>query len=320
MDKRKFTIEPAVIGEGVLVCDTAVPKTGKTIKPTLDILWVETGKKVSAKEFVFTCTENREIKDPAVYTVSAAPKNGNQNFTIAEGVEHEASLIVTEKTNLLSKAKVTLNPSGYYYTGDAIVPAKGSYTLTLNGKTLVEDTDYVVDSVLNNVNPGTATIVFVADNFNAAGISGTKTATFKILKGVDITNDEKLSVGIKDSTVPYAKGGARPQVTVSYNGYRLTSGTDYTVSWTNNTAVKTDLSTGKNPTLTIKGKGNFAGSTVRYFKIGKKPFNDPGLTVIVSDVPRSAVYGRPGFILHMALMVCFIYKGLPEKGRYPLRI
>lgn len=84
--------------------------------------------------------------------------------------------------------------------------------------------DYVVDSVLNNVNLGTATIVFVADNFNAAGISGTKTATFKILKGVDITNDEKLSVGIKDSTVPYAKGGARPQVTVrglgNYGGLR----------------------------------------------------------------------------------------------------
>lgn len=76
----------------------------------------------------------------------------------------------------------------------------------------------------------------------------------------------------------------------------MTEGTDYTVSWTNNTAVKTDLSTGKNPTLTIKGKGNFAGSTVRCFKIGKKPFNDPGLTVIVSDVPRSAVYGRPGFV------------------------
>lgn len=103
-----------MIGEDVLVCDTAVPKTGKTIKPTLDILWVETGKKVSAKEFVFTCTENREIKDPAVYTVSAAPKNGNPNFTIAEGVEHEASLIVTEKTNLLSKAKVTVRGLGNY--------------------------------------------------------------------------------------------------------------------------------------------------------------------------------------------------------------
>lgn len=120
-----------MIGEDVLVCDTAVPKTGKTIKPTLDILWVETGKKVSAKEFVFTCTENREIKDPAVYTVSAAPKNGNPNFTIAEGVEHEASLIVTEKTNLLSKAKVTLNPSGYYYTGMPLSRQKEAIPLPL---------------------------------------------------------------------------------------------------------------------------------------------------------------------------------------------
>lgn len=275
----KFTIEPAVIGEDVLLCDTAVTKTGKTINPTLDVLWAGTGKKVSTKEFVFACTENREIKEPGVYTVSAAPKNGNPNFTIAEGVNNEASLIVTEKTNLLSKAKVTLDPSRYYYNGDAIIPEKGSYALTLNGKPLAEDTDYVVDCVLNNVNPGSAVIVFVAKDSDAAGISGTKTAAFKILKGTDITNDEKLSVGIKESSVPYAKGGAIPQVTVSYNGHRLTSGTDYTVKYGKNKAV----TNGKTAEVTVSGKGNFKGKKIVNFEITSQTITALSANILIDD-------------------------------------
>ncbi|MCR5178865.1 MAG: hypothetical protein K6C95_07780, partial [Lachnospiraceae bacterium] len=282
--KVKFAIEPAVIGEDVLVYNTAVAKTGKAIKPTLNILWAATGKKVPAKQFVFTCADNTVIKDPAVYTVAAAPKKGNPNFTVAEGVKNEASLTVTEKTNLLSKANVTLTPSKYYYTGDAIIPEKGSYSLTLNGTPLAEDADYVIDRVLNNVNPGSATIVFAAKSSDAAGIPGTKTATFKILKGVDITNDEKLSVEIKDSVIPYAKGGAKPQVMVSYNGHRLTSGTDYTVKYEKNNAV----TSGNTAEIAVIGKGKFKGKKTVNFEITSQKISALSGNILINDKVGSA--------------------------------
>nr|MCR5508019.1 hypothetical protein [Lachnospiraceae bacterium] len=180
------------------------------------------------------------------------------------------------------------------YSGTAIEQDPASFKLTLDkGSTVIPYFAYDV-KYENNINAGTAKMIFTGKP--DAGYTGQLTKTFKIT-GADMSSvSSHINVyytedgtdyiwhGDTHPEFSYNIGGVKPELVVRFGIQPMKEGKDYTVSWANNTAVKTDLSTGKIPTLTIKGKGNFAGSTVRYFKIGKKPFNDSGLTVIASDV------------------------------------
>ena len=57
------------------------------------------------------------------------------------------------------------------------------------------------------------------------------------------------------------KGGSAPKPVIKYDGKTLKEGTDYTVSYKNNTAV------GNAASMTIKGKGNFTGSVVKGYLV-----------------------------------------------------
>ena len=74
----------------------------------------------------------------------------------------------------ISKAAVTLSGNSYTYDGKAKTP---SVTVTLDGKTLVLNTDYTV-SYSNNTNAGTATVTVTG----TGSYTGSKTATFTIVK------------------------------------------------------------------------------------------------------------------------------------------
>ncbi|MBQ7557185.1 MAG: hypothetical protein IJT00_03890, partial [Lachnospiraceae bacterium] len=285
---KHFHIEPAVIGEDVIIYDTSVAKTGREIKPALDVLWAGTGKKVSPKEFKFEC--GADIRDTGVYSVSVAPRDVSPNFNTAEGFKTRGVLVVTDKANLLSGASVKLDPKQkYYYTGDEIVPKKGSYTLTLNGSDLEEGKDYVVDSVRNNVDPGTATIVFRAVKADYNAVSGMKTASFKIQKVRDILNEEGFVVTCSDA-VPYAKGGPKPDITVSYGGRRLKAGKDYAVKYGKNTSV----TGGKTAEITVSGKGNFKGKKTLNYSVERQDLAVLSANILVNDVTGSGgTYGKP---------------------------
>ena len=75
---------------------------------------------------------------------------------------------------------------------------------------------------------------------------------------VDIATCE---ISIKNKT--YTGKALKPAPVVKYNGTTLTKGTDYTVSYKNNTKVGT-------ATVTVKGKGNYTGSRKVTFKINPK--------------------------------------------------
>ena len=74
----------------------------------------------------------------------------------------------------ISKASITLSENSYTYDGKAKIP---SVTVTLDGKTLVLNTDYTV-SYSNNTNAGTATVTVTG----TGSYTGSKTATFTIVK------------------------------------------------------------------------------------------------------------------------------------------
>ncbi len=187
----------------------------------------------------------------------------------------------------LSKAKAELlfrNP--VVFTGKEVKP--DSYTLTILVKDaygqkktvqLEEGDDYMV-SYQNNNRAGKATILFKGVN----GYSGTLKKTYKIAP-YDIKADveqateaeKKIVIRLRDSYA-YAKGGCKPEPMVTFCGKVLKKGTDYTLSYKNYTKLNDGSNTGKLPTVTVKGKGNFKGSCFRTYLIEKQELSKLTLT------------------------------------------
>ena len=107
---------------------------------------------------------------------------------------------------------------------------------------------------------GTATAVF--EGINA--YSGTLKKTFKI-SAYDVQMNPTGKLVIDSQTAyPYMKGGSTPKPVIKFDGKTLTEGTDYTLSYKNHTAA------GNYAVMTIKGKGNFAGSTQAGFTVERQ--------------------------------------------------
>ena len=135
------------------------------------------------------------------------------------------------------------------YTGSAITPDISVYLG--NGEIkLVKDEDYTL-KCSNNTNVGTA-------NYEITGIgyfTGTVTGTFNINKA---NISETTITGIVDKT--YHDAAITQTPTVKFGTKTLKEGTDYTISYSNNTAIGT-------ATIKFQGIGNFQGTLSKTFKI-----------------------------------------------------
>ena len=137
-----------------------------------------------------------------------------------------------------------------YYTGAAIEP---EVVITHGSRTLVKNTDYTV-SCTQNVNAGKA-------YYKATGTgnyTGTKTIEFSIL-AKPVTNLTFSSIKNQE----YTGLEMKPSVTVKNGDVTLVQGTDYTLSYSNNTSVGTAQ-------VIVTGKGNYAQSKTLNFKIVQK--------------------------------------------------
>lgn len=210
-------------------------------------------------------------------------------ITAVEGSAYAGSKSVTYKiigTNI-SKAKVEgLTPKTY--TGIESDVWQDTVTLRVNNTVLKESKDngitgdYIV-SYANTSKAGTASIQFQGIN----AYSGTLKKTYKIT-GYDLsdgnyapnasitmaycTEDAPFKqipiTDLSQMVSPYIKGGAKPNIILYHNGKKLISGKDYTVSYSQNTAVTTDNTpTNKLPRITIKGKGSFRGTLTGTWRI-----------------------------------------------------
>ena len=112
---------------------------------------------------------------------------------------------------------------------------------------------------------------WIIDKQPAVGVKGSKhkectvcharleTATIPAL-AVTKQSISKASVTLSTSTYAYDGKAKKPGVTVKLNGKTLKNGTDYTVSYSNNTKVGTAK-------VTITGKGNYTGSVSKTYSI-----------------------------------------------------
>ncbi len=135
------------------------------------------------------------------------------------------------------------------YTGREICP-----DISMEGPSgaLKQDVDYTV-SCQNNLHAGEATALITG----TGNYTGSRTVTFTI-------GPAKLPAPASLKKQYYTGKGIKPDVTIKFSGTRLTKGTDYSLTYTNNTAIGTAK-------VKVTGKGDFTGSRTVSFSIVLKP-------------------------------------------------
>ena len=210
------------------------PYTGSAITPAITVTF---SNRILSQGTDYTVSYSNNVnKGTATVTVT-----GIGNFTGTKSTTFKIVDPVLKDFTISEIADQT-------YTGSAITPA---VTVKDGSKTLTIGNDYTV-SYSNNTNVGTATVTVTGKGeYNGT----TKTASFKI-KARNASNFTISSIA--DQT--YTGFAITPAVTVKDGSKNLSQGTDYTVSYSNNTNVGT-------ATVTVTGKGNYTGTKTADFKI-----------------------------------------------------
>ncbi len=238
-----FVINKATLDESHLAYTAAYPK-GKAYTPAVikdDVL-------LKAKtDYVFTYKNN----DTGKVKKKAPTKEGSYTMHVSgRGSctgEFDVPYKVTAKDGSISITKAKAVMTSMIYRG-----ARPKATLTIkNIGTLKEGTDYTV-RYANIGAKGTATVIFTG----TGKYSGVLKKTFKV-KAAPIADGDITVAG----SAPYQKGGAKPEISITVDGVKLTMGVDYTVSYKNNKKA------GKTATVTIKGKGNYSGKVTRKYQV-----------------------------------------------------
>ena len=165
---------------------------------------------------------------------------------------------VTEK--LPAKGHTAVTDKGYPATCTTAGKTDGSHCSVCN--TVIK-----VQTVINAT--GHKSSGWIVDKAASIGVKGSKhrecTICKKVLETAEIPalsriSISKASVTLSTSTYAYDGKAKKPGVTVKLNGKTLKNGTDYTVSYSNNTKVGTAK-------VTITGKGNYTGSVSKTYSI-----------------------------------------------------
>ena len=195
--------------------------------------------------------------------------------------DKEVTITYTEgNVTQIAKQKITVNPKALTanmvqpiasqpYTGSAIEP---TVTVNVGKKTLTAGTDYTV-TYKDNTNVGTAKVI-VTGKGNYTGSVETK---FNITaKALTANMVQPIA------SQPYTGSPVVPELTVKDGKTALSKDTDYTVKYQNNLNAGT-------ATVTLTGKGNYAGSVEIKFNITAKALT----ASMVRDITAQTYTGSP---------------------------
>ena len=197
--------------------------------------------------------------EEVTYTVGTEYKKGdkvgNYKFTVELNTAVKnykidtvtGALVVNPKS--IAAPSVTINdPTDKTYTGSPCV--QGVSVKDSEAKLTVDDISVTYE---NNINVGTATIIYTGKN----NYTGEIRKNFKITEA-SITDDMIANI----PSVTYNTKPHTPEVTVTFGGSTLEAGKDYDVAYTNNINAGT-------ATVTVTGKGNFTGTASKDFTIAQ---------------------------------------------------
>ena len=264
------TKQPTCTSEGTKI--KTCTKCNATVTETI----AKTSHKYADTVVAPTCTTNGYT----LHKCSVCGTSYKDNTTKATGHSYGNSVVTKQPTctsegtkiKTCTKCNVTvtekLPAKGHTAVTDKGYPA----TCTTAGKTdgshcSVCNTVIKVQTVINAT--GHKSSGWIVDKAASIGVKGSKhkecTVCKKVLETAEIPalsriSISKASVTLSTSTYAYDGKAKKPGVTVKLNGKTLKNGTDYTVSYSNNTKVGT-------ATVKITGKGNYTGSVSKTYSI-----------------------------------------------------
>ena len=201
---------------------------------------------------------------PGYATVSLEGKGDVMAGTYYKNIKIQGNLSEPEAVKITG-----LDEEGYAYTGSEIQPHP---TVTYNGRTLVEGTDYKLEWQ-DNVSPeGTAKVIVKPADGNTFYV-GQASATFNI--------KYMLSTATIDSVGPFTYNGLKqePKPTVTVAGKTLDPDADLEWSYGSNTNAY------DNCYVTIRGKGKAKGDVTIPFTIRPISIDSTNTTVKFADSP-----------------------------------
>ncbi|MBR5578733.1 MAG: chitobiase/beta-hexosaminidase C-terminal domain-containing protein [Lachnospiraceae bacterium] len=236
-----------------------------------------TGEEIAVEELLQLTYNNLPLTIGEDYTLTYEPCI--QVGTHIIKVEGMGSFKGTLRTSFkitgrsMSKVKVEGLPASVVYTGKDLVLGDDGFVwtpkLTFSSKeagiiTLQEE-HYEV-SYQNNKNRGTAQIIFTGKN----GYSGTLKKTVKIgAYDLKADPDNKVDIILAEDPIYYNKNGAKPSLSVIFDGKPLTENKDYKITYKNNKAISPFV--GESPaTAVISGIGNFTNKVEIRFTIERQ--------------------------------------------------
>lgn len=214
----------------------AAPKDGYT---------VEFNGLVNGEEVTYTVgTEYKKGDKVGNYKFTVELNTAVKNYKIDTVT---GALVVNPKS--IAAPSVTINdPTEMTYTGSPCV--QGVSVKDSEANLTFDDISVTYE---NNINVGTATIIYTGKN----NYTGEIRKNFKITEA-SITDDMIANI----PSVTYDTKAHTPEVTVMFNGSQLTDA-DYTVSYSE------DCINAGTVTVTVTGKGNFTGTASKTFTINK---------------------------------------------------
>ena len=265
-----ITKQPTCTSEGTAI--KTCTKCNATVTETI----AKTSHKYANTVVAPTCTTDGYT----LHKCSVCGTSYKDSTTKATGHSYGNS-VVTKQPTCTSEGTKTKTCTKCNATVTEMLPAKGHTavtdkgypaTCTTAGKTdgshcSVCNTVIKVQTVINAT--GHKSSGWIVDKAASIGVKGSKhkecTVCKKVLETAEIPalsriSISKASVTLSTSTYAYDGKAKKPGVTVKLNGKTLKNGTDYTVSYSNNTKVGTAK-------VTITGKGNYTGSVSKTYSI-----------------------------------------------------
>ena len=236
--------------------------------------WTLSGGGLSANATQATNVVRNSGDAVGTYTLNVAVKSiTNKPLVISDSTNPSlAKKTTTFKINPfeINSTNTTLTVANRVYTGSK-TNLNPTVITTIDGSaaTIVKDKDYFVYTTntsgtkMDAVNVGSYKMVIKGKGNYTGGIETTFNITQKNINELTVSS-------VKEQ---YWTGSAiTPGVTLTYNGITLEQGKDYTVSYSNNVNIANSTATNA-PTITITGKGNYAGTKTVKFSIVSNKFD-----------------------------------------------
>ena len=216
--------------------------TGSAITPSLT---VRNNGKLLYKDTDYTLEYQNNTAIGKATVVVSGINNFKGNYSISFNI------------NPKPISNVSLSYTSYaIYTGEQLKP---EFSLKDGGVPLTEGTDFTAE-YFDNVNVGKGRIVVTGTGIYGGTREISFTVTARSLSATTIVLDGTSFV--------YTGSEIKPSVTVKFDSKTLVENTDYEITYSDNVEI------GRYATVTLTGKGNFTGTSKKYFTIQPISLND----------------------------------------------